>query len=981
MVSLHERAKDLFLAALERPADERRAYVAEACGTDAALHREVESLLRFHEETGSTNVSDTTTGKPESPTLELGADAFKSGDVFAGRFRMVTRLGRGGMGDVWRADDLVLDTPVALKLIKSTGPSTRAQILNEVRLARQITHPSVCRVFDVGEDSGIVFFSMELVNGEDLATLLRRVGRLTTERVLEVARQLCEGLAAAHAQGVLHRDLKPANILIDNHGRAIITDFGIAILREDGLQHTLIGTPGYMAPEQLTPGATLSERTDIYALGLILYELVVGQHPFNNRLSRTAEPPPPSSRVTGVDPRLERVILQALKVDPKDRPQSAAAMVESLAEVSLSPVTVGSAKRKLAWMKAGAFVLGAMLVAALAVWFLADRVGGTLSEQDTIVLADFSNTTGDPVFDGALKVALAVALEQSPFLKVFPDDRMRETLRLMGKPPDTAVTGSIAREIAQREQLKAHISGSIAVLGRNFVVALEAVSADTGDVMAREQVEARSKEEVLTALGGAAARLRQKLGESLASIQQFDAPLARATTPSLEALHAYSLALDNGSVNPRLEAIPHLRRAIELDPNFALAMALLATVYSNTGQTSLAPEYAKKAFDLRDRVSERERFFIAYRYYRDAAQDWTAALELSRSWTATYPREAFAFNSLGQSLLRFGQYEQSLAPLRESIRLDRKFGAPYANLAGSLMALERYDDAAATLQEAAGATLSTFPIRRMNYLLAFIRGDEGTMARMLGASVGVGQTNAAYGWQAHVLASAGRIVDAHEQFQLGVKMAQQGGFPEVAGQLAIEDAEAHAVVGACADARTDVSDGLQLTRDNYALERASRTLALCGQEAEATLLLRELGERYPNATLTTRVSMPIAHAVVAAHRNEPKRVLELLEPVKPYDRTARSEFWSEYLRGEAYLRLKDAPAAATEFQSILSHRGEYPSSSLYPLARLGLARAQALAGDTANARQTYQAFLSAWSRADERLAPIAEARQELERLR
>ncbi|MGC4080995.1 MAG: serine/threonine-protein kinase [Vicinamibacterales bacterium] len=654
MVSLHERAKDVFLAALEQPADLRRSFIADACATDPALHREVESLLKFHEETGSTNVEDTTTGRPRTDEKELSS-VFNPGDVFAGRYRMVTRLGRGGMGDVWRADDLVLETPVALKLIKSTGPAARAQIVNEVRLARQITHPAVCRVFDVGEDGGIVFFSMELVNGEDLATLLRRVGRLTTERVMEVARQLCAGLAAAHAQGVLHRDLKPANILIDNHGRAILTDFGIAIQREDGTQHQLIGTPGYMAPEQLTPGATLTECTDIYALGLILYELVVGQHPFNNRLSRTAEPPTPSSRVTGVDPRLERVILQALKIDPRDRPQSAAAMVASLEDTQPSLPPVVPAARTRSWPLIAAVVFVALLAAAFAMRMIPDA-GETLTEQDTIVLADFANSTGDQVFDGALKVALSVALEQSPFLKVFPDDRMRETLRLMGRPPDATVSRDVAREIARREQLKALLSGSISSLGRNFVLALEAINAETGDVMAREQVEAGSKEEVLTALQGAASRLRSKLGESLASIQQFDAPLARATTGSLEALHAYSLALDNGSVNPRLEAIPHLRRAIELDPNFALAMALLATVYSNTGQTSLAPEFAKRAYDLRDRVSERERFFIAYRYHRDATQDWSEALELSRSWTATYPREAFAFNSLGQGLLRFGQY-------------------------------------------------------------------------------------------------------------------------------------------------------------------------------------------------------------------------------------------------------------------------------------------------------------------------------------
>ena len=952
------------------------------CGTDVALYREVESLLKFHEETGSTNVSDTTTGHPHTDADAPAQGVFNPGDVFAGRYRMVTRLGRGGMGDVWRADDLVLETPVALKLIKSTGPSARAQILNEVRLARQITHPAVCRVFDVGEDAGIVFFSMELVNGEDLSTLLRRVGRLTTERVMEIARHLCAGLAAAHAQGVLHRDLKPANILIDNHGRAIITDFGIAIQREDGTQHQLIGTPGYMAPEQLTPGATLTECTDIYALGLILYELVVGQHPFNNRLSRTAEPPLPSSRVTGVDPRLEHVILQALKIDPRDRPQSAAAMVDSLADAppAAAPAAGLSATRPW-WAVAALALLVLVLGGASAYWFAADRPGQTLSEQDTIVLADFGNTTGDPVFDGALKVALSVALEQSPFLKVYPDDRMRETLRLMGRAPDTTVSRDVAREIAQREQFKALLSGSIARLGTNYVLALEAVNAQTGDVMAREQVEAGSKEDVLSALQGAASRLRNKLGESLASVQQFDAPLARATTASLDALHAYSLALDNGSVNPRLEAIPHLRRAIELDPDFALAMALLATVYSNTGQTALAPEFATKAYNLRDRVSERERFFIAYRYYRDATQDWSGALELSRSWTQTYPREAFAFNSLGQSQLRFGQYEQALAPLRESIRLDPKFEAPYSNLAAALMALGRYDEAFTMLQEANAAKITSFPIRRMMYLLSFIRGDEPTMARMLAGSVGVGQTNAAYGWQAHVLANRGQIEAAHDQFQLGIRMAAENGFREVAGQLSIEDGEMHALAGRCAEARTEIAAGLAMTRDNYSLERSSRTLMLCGQVAEGNQMLRELRDHYPNATLTVRVSMPIAEAAAALQQGDGRRALGILERVKPYDRASRSAFWSEYVRGLAYLQVKEPQNAVAEFKSVLDHRGEDPTSSVYPLVRLGLARAYAAAGDVGNARQSYETFISQWAQADQTIAPLVAARQELARLK
>lgn len=982
MVLLHARAKDVFLAALERPADQRAAYVSEACGSDAALAREVASLLRFHEETGSTRVDDSTTGHPDDEASTLSA-AFAPGDVFAGRYRMVTRLGRGGMGDVWRADDLVLETPVALKLIISSGPAARAQILNEVRLARQITHPAVCRVFDVGEDAGVVFFSMELVNGEDLATLLRRVGRLAPERVLEIARLLCAGLAAAHAQGVLHRDLKPANVLIDNHGRAVLTDFGIAITRDQGAQTALVGTPGYMAPEQLQPGATLTECTDIYALGLILYELLVGQHPFNNRLSRTSEPSAPSTRVTGIDPRLERVVMDALKLDPRERPQSAAAMVAILDEVDAPEPHAerrAAPARRQPWMVAAGLAL-VVLAAAGAWWFAARPTGGTLSEQDTIVLADFENATNDRVFDGALKVALSVALEQSPFMKVFPDQRMRETLRLMGRAPDTVVTRDVAREIARREQLKALLSGSIASLGSQFVIALEAVNAETGDVMAREQVQAASKEDVLTALGGAASRLRNRLGESLSSVQRFDTPLARATTGSLDALHAYSLALDNGSVNPRLEAVPHLRRALELDPDFALAKALLATVYSNNGQTTLAGGFATEAYALRDRVSERERFFIAYRYYRDATQDWEHALELSRSWTATYPREAFAFNSLGQSLLRFGQYEAALDPLRQAIRLDAKFQAPYSNLAASLMALGRYDEMTQVLRQATAAGIPSFPVGRMNYLLAFIRGDAETMGRMLAASTGVGQTNAAYGWQGHALAFDGKMAAATAQFATGSRMAMQGGFREVSGQLQIESAEARAIVGLCADVRSAIVGALALTRDNFSLERGSRALYRCGFAADAGPLVQELRQRFPEATLTARVSLPIAEATDALHRNDPRRALALLEPVRPYDRASRAGLWPEFLRGEAYLALKDGTQAASEFSRLLQHRGEDPTSSVYPLARLGLARAHAAAGDAASARQVYAEFLDSWRDADGTLPPLVDAKRELAALR
>src|SRR3954447_5225322 len=506
MMSLHQRAKDVFIAALDRPAGERRRFLAEMCGADQALREEVESLLQFHaQETSSTNGA---AGEPDDVA------AFTPGTIFAGRYRMIERLGRGGMGEVWCADDLVLHTQVALKIVHSATAEGRERLLNEVRLARQITHPAVCRVFDVGDAEDGIFYTMELVRGEDLAALVRRGGRLPSEKVVDIALQLCAGLAAAHAQGVLHRDLKPANVLIDDHGAVRITDFGIAIPRAEAAgRSALTGTPAYMAPEQRTFGATLSEQTDLYSLGLLLYELLTGAPP---AAVPGAATPRPSSLVPNVDATIERIVMQSLAVDPRHRPAGARGMALALSgeeRAARRPGTgrVQAGSSRASWWPIAAAIAAVVALAAIGASYFRSAAAPPLSEQDAVVLADFENTTGEPVFDGALKVALAVALEQSPFLRVFPDERARDTLRLMERGRDERITRAVAREIARREQLKALLAGSIASLGRHYVIALEAVSAETGDVMAREQAEAESKEQVLASLGTAATHLRERL--------------------------------------------------------------------------------------------------------------------------------------------------------------------------------------------------------------------------------------------------------------------------------------------------------------------------------------------------------------------------------------------------------------------------------------------------------------------------------------
>ena len=491
----------------------------------------------------------TTSGHPPEATRYL------PGHVLAGRYRMIARLGTGGMGEVWRADDLVLETQVALKLIYSADAEARRVILDEVRLARQITHPAICRVFDVGEGPSEVFYSMELVHGEDLATLVRRMGRLPGEKILDIGQQLCDGLAAAHAQGILHRDLKPANVLIDEDGLVRITDFGIAVTLDAARNPSAIGTPRYMAPEQLTPGTPLTAQTDIYAVGLILYELLVGRPANDLGPDAQRQPAKPSTLVSDVEPALERAIVKSIALDPRHRPASVLEL-SNLLSTEAAPVSH-------AWLWAAGLLAAAMLIFAM---FFTPRSAGTLTAQDTIILADFQNTTGEPVFDGALKVALAVALEQSPFIKVFPDDRVRETLRLMQRPTDEPLTRAIARDVARREQLKALVAGSISSLGTHYVLALEAIDVESGEVLAREQVEIPAKEQVLALLGSATSTLREKLGESLALIKQFDAPLAQATTGSLDALHAYSLALDQGRMEPASRPCPIFRGRLSSIP-------------------------------------------------------------------------------------------------------------------------------------------------------------------------------------------------------------------------------------------------------------------------------------------------------------------------------------------------------------------------------------------------------------------------------
>jgi tetratricopeptide (TPR) repeat protein len=486
---------------------------------------------------------------------------------------------------------------------------------------------------------------------------------------------------------------------------------------------------------------------------------------------------------------------------------------------------------------------------------------------------------------------------------------------------------------------------------------------------------------VLTALGTATSSFREKLGESLASVRRFDAPLPRATTPSLEALHAYALALDEGRVVPRVEAIPHLQRALELDPNFAMAHALLSGVYANTGRLAEAPRYSQRAFELRDRVSERERFFISWRYLVDAEQAWDKALDLAVAWTQTYSREAFAFNSLGLASGTLGQHERAVAAFRQALALDHKFVPSYGNVAGSLIGLNRFDEAATALSLARTNGINTNGIQRSTYLLGYMTNDRAAMDNAVAMARRTPEAASATSWEARATVASGRFRAAHELYRRAIEEALRDDSRELAAQWTAEDAEAMAVAGTCQDATRQSERALGLSRDNFTAERVSRALALCGAEEEAIRLTQELVSRFSSATLTTELQVPVTAAVVAARRGESARSLRLLEPVAPYDHVPAAEFWPSYIRGQAYLTLKQPREALEQFAHITGHRGEAPTSPLYSLSLLGSARASALAGDVNAARDHYRRFFDAWNDADANLAVLTEARQDYVRIR
>jgi tetratricopeptide (TPR) repeat protein len=948
-----------------------------------------------------------------------------------GPYEIVSAVGAGGMGEVYRARDTRLDRDVAVKVLApglTSSDVARERFQREARAIAALHHPHICAVYDVGETADHqAFIVMEFLEGETLEDRLRK-GPLDVPTLLNTSIALADALSAAHAAGIVHRDIKPANVFLTSWGPKLL-DFGVAtsapqvvdasaVTQTDNARPMLtdegvtVGTLAYMSPEQLR-GDEVDARSDLFSLGLVLFQMATGRPAFTGSTAPVVaaailhDPAPrPSTLRAELPAPFDEIVIKALEKDRTLRyaqaadlrtdvqrlkrdtdSGAAAALARGTPAPALAPPSSGRAVR---W--AGAAVLLTIAAIGGGYWFWSGAPVSRptpLTDKETVVLAEFVNTTGDPVFDGTLRQGLAIQLQQSTFLSLASDTRIQQLLQVSNQPADAKLTPAIAWFICERMGGGAVVDGSITSLGAQYVLGVRATECRSGDVLGEEQEQVANKEDVLRALSNLASRLRVRLGESLSTLDEHNRPLPDVSTSSLEALKAYAAGLQAQGRQGRVATIELFKRAVEIDDGFAMAHAQLGTTYSTGGELVPGARHTTRAFELRDRTTENEKFYITATYHRQVSGNLQQALQAFDLWAQTYPR---TFNSYGlaSGFVTKGQglYEGCIERAAKAEAADPQSPFGYLNAAACYMYLDRLDEAAEALQRFTDRKVPGTGAAIWQFHLAFLNGDDLAVEREFARAQGTAAEPEVTYLKALVLARSGQFERAGPLSRRAIDLLEKARLTERAAVYQTAAAVWHALAGNVADARRLAALALKMSAGRDVTYAAAFALALTGDLSRPQVLLKDLEARFPQDTTVSISYLPALRGLIALQLGQPAEAIQKLEPALSNEFAlpgtafiaSFGSLYPAYVRGQAYLALGRPAEAAVEFRKIISRRGLVMEDPMDAVARVHLARALAASGDTAGARTAFQDFLSLWKQADPNVPLLKQAHAEVARL-